>query len=353
MSFKILPKAAVQDWVRQVQRDHRVVGPVAKHGKFVFDEIKDPSALELDYPTSVLPPKKYLLPPREPLFEFKKNGAHKVEVKLETTPTVILGVHTCDLHAIHLLDKINNTGYADQHYQSRRKHTLLVSIECLKPCMPGSFCKSMGTLSVTEGYDLHLTDLGDAYAVDVGSEEGAKLLNGNHAVFDAQPEDLGKMNRVMAGKWPKFSYRLEFDVTELPDLLRLGFKSDLWEELGERCLACGMCTKVCPTCYCFDVQDEMNLTQDEGTRWRVWDSCQIDPFAVVAGGHNFRESRAHRQRHRFMRKGRYQAEAFGLIGCVGCGRCAEACLVDITPVGTFNELYRRHFKGEKAKEVGA
>ena len=108
-----------------------------------------------------------------------------------------------------------------------------------------------------------------------------------------------------------------------------------------------MCTQVCPTCYCFDVTDEVDLTLENGTRVRTWDSCQIDKFAVVAGGHNFRTARAKRQRHRFMRKGKYQYEAYGLMGCVGCGRCADVCIVDITPIKTFNELNKRHRKPQE------
>ena len=274
----------------------------------------------------------------------------QIEPHFESEPTVILGVHTCDMHAIELLDKVHSTGYPDQHYQQRRKNTYLVSIECLQPCMEHSFCKSMGTLSITEGYDLHLTDLGQSYAVDVGSEKGEALLEGFADIWDATDDDYQRVNAVMAEKWPKFPYRLNFDITELPDILSLSQDSSYWQELGDRCLACGMCTKVCPTCYCFNVSDEVDLSLHEGTRNRVWDSCQVDQFAIVAGGHNFRKSRALRQRHRFFRKGKYQYEAFGMVGCVGCGRCALSCLVHITPVDTFNELHRR-LTTEKTQEV--
>lgn len=340
MSLRIIPKGAIKAWIAHLQsRNFRVVGPQARYGQYVFEEIDRPEDLVLDYPTSVLPPKKYLLPPHERLFRFNTTTM-EMEVEIEAIPTVIMGIHTCDMHAIALLDKVNNTGYADQHYQSRRAETYFVSIECLKPCMSGSFCKSMGTLTVPENFDLHLTDLGDEYIIDIGSEKGEALLEGFTSVWNPSDQDYERYDAVMAAKWPNFQYRLEFDVTELPDLLAASQKSPLWDELGERCLACGMCTKVCPTCYCFDVYDEIDLNLEKGERIRVWDSCQIDKFAVVAGGHDFRSKRALRQRHRFMRKGKYQYEAFGLIGCVGCGRCAAACLVHITPIDTFNTLHK-------------
>lgn len=344
MSFRILPKAALPDWVDRLRADYRVVGPKPLHGQHIFGDIHSAAELDLGYPTTVIPPKKYLLPQREDLLAFQ-NGGRQVKALVETQPTVVLGLHTCDLHAIHLLDRVFSQTYPDQHYLARRDKTLLVSIECLQPCMPHSFCKSMGTLSVTDGFDLHLTDLGDDYAVEIGTEKGASLLEGVRAVRQAGSEESRRLNRVISEKWPRFPLRLDFDVTELPSLLSVSYDSSLWQELGERCLACGMCTNVCPTCYCFNVADEVDFTLSAGKRYRVWDSCQLDKFATVAGGHNFRKSRADRQRHRFFRKGKYQTDAFGLLGCVGCGRCAQACLVHITPVDTFNELRRRSANG--------
>lgn len=348
MGFKIMPKSALVDWVNFLAETYRVVGPQPKHGQYVFAEVEDPSNLVLNYPTSVLPPKQYLLPPRETLFTYTDSG-RQIEANIESTPTVLLGVHTCDMHAIRLLDKVQNNGFADQHYQAHRQNTYLVSIECLKPCMEHSFCKSMGTLTVTEDFDLHMTELGDIYAMEVGSEKGEALLNDFEQVWDATDEDYQMLSQVLMEKWPQFSYQLEFDVTELPDILNISQKSSYWRELGERCLGCGMCTKVCPTCYCFDVKDEAGLALDNGQRVRTWDSCQVEEFALVAGGHNFRAKNALRQRHRFMRKGKYQFDAFGIVGCVGCGRCAQACLVHITPVETFNELYRRSQSTEKSE----
>lgn len=340
MSFKILSKGAIADWLGALRASGRVVGPKEIHGRFIFGEIQDASELKLGYPTSILPPKKYLLPQREDLLRYNTDGS-AIEPVDEIPPTVVLGVHTCDLHAIQLLDRVFAHGYWDQPYLDRRARLSLVGVECLTPCMPHSFCKSMGTLTAPDNYDLHLTDLGSDYAVDVGSEKGEELLRGVIGVRDGTDEDYRRINRVMSEKWPRFPLRLDFDVTELPSVLSVSYASKLWEELGQRCLACGMCTNVCPTCYCFNVEDEVDLTLKTGIRRRTWDSCQLDLFATVAGGYNFRKTRAARQRHRFFRKGKYQLEAYGLLGCVGCGRCAEACLVHITPVDTFNELYRR------------
>jgi formate hydrogenlyase subunit 6/NADH:ubiquinone oxidoreductase subunit I len=345
VSLTILQKQDLNSFVHKLMLDYRVVGPIADNGRFAFEVITDPAELRLDYPTTILPPKKFLLPTKEVLFNFDNTNGGSLEPPPLDPPTIILGVHTCDVHAIQLLDAVFDTGYADPNYTTRRHRTLIVSIECLTPCDENSFCKSMGTLSADEGYDLHLTDLGDAYIVDVGSEAGEAILGSCGKCAIATQEELRRLNQVLNEKWPKFPYRLDFDISDLPSLLSMSMKSPLWNELGERCLACAACTNVCPTCFCFDVRDEVEFDLKTGKRVRNWDSCQLDEFATVGDGHNFRKSRALRQRHRFMRKGKYILDAHHFLGCVGCGRCARACLVDITPVGVFNELYRQSEAG--------
>jgi ferredoxin len=197
----------------------------------------------------------------------------------------------------------------------------------------------MGTLTADEGYDLHLTDLGPAYAVDVATEAGEQLLSRYGTAGEATDADIRRLNEVLSAKWPRFTYRLDFDAAELPALLSTAYEHPLWGELGERCLACGSCTNVCPTCYCFNVLDEVNMALTTGERLRRWDSCQLDEFARVAGGENFREARSARQRHRFMRKGKYIYDKFGELGCVGCGRCVRTCVANISIVDGFNAIH--------------
>jgi ferredoxin len=339
MSLWVIDKRAMNTFVTRMMDDHRVIGPVSKGAKFTFEQIEEPAALRLDYDTSILPPKKVFQPQEERMMTFTRTGKPSVETVIDAPPTVILGLHTCDLHAMRTLDEAFSQGYPDAHYLRRRNNTLLVGIECLEPCDEHSFCKSMGTLTIGEGHDLHLTDLGDAYAVDVGSKKGAALLQKYSEATQATEADMQKLNKVLGAKWPRFSYKLDFEVNELSPLMTASYDSPLWDELAEKCLACGQCTLVCPTCFCFNVFDEVDLSLQDGERKRRWDSCQLDEFASVAGGENFREPQAARLRHRFMRKGTYLMEKYGELGCVGCGRCARSCLVDITPVAVFNDLH--------------
>ncbi|HEY4690638.1 MAG TPA: 4Fe-4S dicluster domain-containing protein [Anaerolineae bacterium] len=348
MGLRVIEKEAMGRFVASLQGQYRVAGPRPVEGQYIFADVESPDNLHLDYTQTVIPPKKYLLPQREELMHFQVDGS-QIEPIFDGRPTVVLGVHTCDLHAIQLLDKVFSAGFADQYYRRRRENTLLISIECLRPCTKHSFCKSMGTLSATDTFDLHLTDLGDVYAVDIGTQRGEALLEQHAETRTADDGDMQRLNALLAEKWPHFSYRLDFDVSELPSLMRVSYNHRLWDELGKRCLACGSCTNVCPTCYCFNVQDEVDFALSVGKRTRTWDSCQLDEFATVAGGHDFRPTRAARQRHRFMRKGHYQTEAYHLLGCVGCGRCAQACLANISPVETFNTLYHERAGASKEK----
>jgi ferredoxin len=346
MSLYILSKEKLPAFVEALQAAFRVVGPVRTENGFAFDDITQAEQLQLDYTTTILPPKKYFLPQREVLFHYETgpngDGQRRIEVKpiyQGVEPTVIFGIHTCDMHGIMLYDKVFSEGYEDEHYMARREQIYMIGIECLRPCDETSFCKDMGTLTAPPIYDLHLTDVDGCYLIDTGTEKGERLLLANADVKMATTEDIQKLGKVLSAKWPLFRHRLKMSKDQTPSLLTLGYNAHIWEELGERCLACGSCTNVCPTCFCFDVQDETEINMIDGERVRLWDSCQLHEFALVAGGHNFRDKKAARVRHRLMRKGKYIKQVHGLTGCVGCGRCERACLVNITIPGTLNALH--------------
>jgi ferredoxin len=346
MHLRVLPKDQVPRFLGALMADYRVVAPVAKGPpgsgpgprQFGFEPLVDPLDLRLDYNITILPPKTALQPPRERVVRIELADEPTVEAEVEAVPTILFGVHTCDLHAIPMLDRAFSVDYPDEHYLERRKKTLIVSLECLKPCDEHSFCKDMGTMAAEDGYDLHLTDIGAAYTVDVGTEAGAALLDEYEGARAAADGETGLLEEALSAKWPRFRNRLTFDSTELPSLLAAGYNHPVWKQLGERCLACGSCTNVCPTCYCFNVTDSIELSGTAAIRTRNWDSCQLEEFALVASGENFREARAARQRHRMLRKGKYLRERFGTTGCVGCGRCIRACLVHINIVDTYNAI---------------
>lgn len=339
MSLQILEKGAIAPLVEALMADYRVVGPKAKGPKFAFGPIADPADLRLDYDTTILPPKKVLQPQHERLATFNLEGEPAATSVIKAEPTVLFGVHTCDLKAIRLLDEAFSDDYPDAHYLARREQTLLVSIECLEPCDELSFCKDMGTLNPNGGYDLHLTETESGYLVEVGSEAGEELLAKYADVRSAPDTHRAELEQVRSDKQDRFEHRLDFDAAELPAMLGAAFEHSVWQDMGDRCFACGSCTNVCPTCYCFNVEDEVNMILTDGERVRSWDSCQLDEFARVAGGENFRETRAARQRHRLMRKGKYLYEKFDELGCVGCGRCIRTCTAKISIIEGFNAIH--------------
>ena len=347
-SFNILPKAKLGDWVAWLAERYRVYGPKPSQGHYSFGVVKTADELDLNYTQTELSPRKCVFSPREQLYTYETSGM-RVQAVIDSVPTVILGVHTCDQHAIRLLDRVFAQGFGDQHYRAQRENTLIVGLECLRSCSEQSFCRSMGTTSpATDVFDLHLVDLGDEYCVEVGSARGRQLVAEFRGMFVASETDIDRRNQVLHDKWESFPYRLDCDATDLPELVGGASKSQHWQELGDVCLACGMCTQVCPTCYCFNIDDQVDLRLQRGSRYRSWDSCQTNEFAMVAGGHDFRGKRSARQRHRFLRKAKYQYETNDMVGCVGCGRCATACLVHISPIKTFNELWRE--KNQAAQE---
>ncbi len=151
-----------------------------------------------------------------------------------------------------------------------------------------------------------------------------------------------KLLKLREDKLKNFKVHLNADYKELNKIFGTSYSSKVWQDVGKRCVSCGNCTAVCPTCYCFDIYDEVKLDMSGGERRRVWDSCQLDEFAMVAGGENFRKERSSRQRHRYYRKFDYPVKKYSKFFCVGCGRCTRTCMADISLIETVNELAKEH-----------
>jgi ferredoxin len=297
-----------------------------------------PKSFGLDHDTTVLPPNQYLLPPTDSLITFALGPEPSVSGRADTAARIILGIHPYDLHAVKLLDAVFTGNLIDVNYRSRRTATILVGVDCLNP-WPYSFAASMGTALPPRIFDLWLTDLGDEYLIETGSSRGRDLMERyikSRKASDGHVRQRGKLRQEAA---EKYQLSLHVSPEEIPWILDKGWESPMWEELGQKCFSCGSCTMVCPTCVCFDVRDKIQMNLMEGERYRRWDSCMFNGFAEVASGENFRPTGTERLRHRLYRKGKYMLERWGQLGCVGCGRCVHACLVDIaSPVYAYNRL---------------
>jgi len=334
MFFRILDKDQVPSFVEGLAKVYEVVAPVSKGTGYSFEQVSDGSQVVLDYPYTTIPPKKYFVRPQEGLLRYDSESGAVEEAPKDEHPRVLFGVHACDVNAIFMTDKVYLGDFEDPYYKARRENTLIVGVSCMP--VPTCMCNAWGTGEVQQGYDLFLTDLGDRYFVTCQSVEGAHVLDTLVETREATEED----KRALEDHIREFSEAFEpaSDATQLQLLFDAKYDDPLWEDIGRKCLSCGACSAVCPTCYCFDIVDELDANGVTGSRVRCWDSCLGSQFAEVAGGHDFRPTRASRVRHRFYHKFWAYPAKHGKTLCVGCGRCDVACKVDINPRRIINAL---------------
>lgn len=313
-----------------------VIGVVPRGGRFAYELLEPGGAFCLDYDETILPPKKFLLPVKETLLTFATYDVRSCRVVSAARPQILMGVHPGDLAAIAMLDKAFAEGESDGAYLARRAATTLIGMH---PTVPYRyrFTSSMITDEAYRAADVMLTDLGDgSLAAEIVTDKGRDLLRS----AGGQPAPVGTAARIAARR------QLPQDATvpamrgeAMPAFLTDKEDAPVLGRRADKCFSCGSCTLVCPTCYCFDVQDELDLSLKQGRRVRVWDGCLLTGFAVVAGGHQFRRTALDRFRHRIFRKLKYLRERFDLPGCVGCGRCEHACTAHIaSPAEIINDL---------------
>jgi len=339
--MKLIDHTTLNEWVNGLIALHNVYGVQAKEDRFAFDRLTKADDLRLDYDITLLPPKKYFHPQHEVLLTFDRETMDFQSV-FEDEPFVLLGVHPYDMAAISQLDKVFSKDHSDQHYLSRREAATIIVSDVQKISADAfSGCMGHATVEGQSGHDLLITLLEDGrYLLDAATEKGAKLMTSLAEATTADANALQARERVWKHNRKQLQqHKLKMAPSELPELLAKSYDHPVWEEKAALCYSCGSCNLVCPTCYCFDVRDELNWDLKTGQRVRVWDGCMLREFASVAGGHNFRSQRAARYRHRYLRKGKYTWEQYGEISCVGCGRCITACTANIAnPVEIFNRL---------------
>ncbi|TVS00002.1 MAG: sulfite reductase subunit A [Rhodospirillales bacterium] len=279
--------------------------------------------------------KRFLYPPEECVWRAEAKGASWREEPTTTDDAdsadtlALLGVRACDLAAVAVLDRVlGPEGAADPRYRARRERAVIVAVDCARPggtC----FCASMGTgPGAGDRYDLRLTPLADdpgsRFLVRAGSAAGADLL----ARLPARPADdaaLAAAEATLNAAGQAMGRAMPADAEAR---LKRNLEHPRWNETAERCLTCGNCTSVCPTCFCSEVEDRSSLDGRRAERWRLWDSCFSVRFSYLHGG-SVRESGAARYRQWITHKLAWWHDQFGTSGCVGCGRCITWCPVGI------------------------
>ncbi len=333
MLYRVIDSNELPALVDAFMNDYEVIAPVKSGQSYAFEAVTDFNDICLNYTTTITPPKKYLLPPHEVLFRFNAEENEVVDYMLEVTPRVLFGLHACDINALNSLDCVfRDKQFPDPYYEARRDATMIIGLSCTPT--DACFCNLMDADEARTGYDLFLQDIGDRYLVSIGSVEAANILESACNPREATDEDRIAFRHMTRTRQASFNPAIP-DIQEVPMLMDAFHSDPFWEELGGRCLACTACSSVCPTCYCFDIQDVLDHDGVSGQRERVWDACTSPQFAEVTGGHNFRADGRNRVRHRMYHKLNGFLAKYDRMLCVGCGRCVYACKAHISPIEVF------------------
>ncbi len=335
------------------QRGYRVVGPTLRDQAIVYDDIasladlprgwsdvqdggryrlarRDDDAL-FGYAVGPHSWKKFLHPPVLRLWRAERRDGGTVVVP-ERDPEMrfaFLGVRACELHAIAIQDRVFLGGpHVDPHYQARRKDAFLVAVNC-SHAGGTCFCVSMKTGPKADaGFDLALTEICDdehLFLVEVGTNLGGAVL-AELPYRAATGDEVASADAVVAGT--ALSMGREMRADDVHELLMRNLEHPRWSEVAERCLTCGNCTMVCPTCFCTSVEDSSDLAGSATSRSQRWDSCFTMDFSYIHGG-SVRPSTRSRYRQWMTHKLATWFDQFGTSGCVGCGRCITWCPVGI------------------------
>jgi ferredoxin len=339
---KILKKSDLGKWVAKLT-GFDLYGPVRENDHWEFIKISHLESFPEDYTQVNVPLKKVVLPNREVLFQFEDNrngGPHLQEVLPEEKEVIVFGVRPCDAQGIALLSKVFSGGIPDIYFERRREQVYVVGLSCYPIPEESCFCLSVGGGPFsTQGMDILLSDLRGSYFVEILTPKGEKLIRlGQEYFSDPTDKDRHKKKQLEKRAREMFARQIQ-GVEKIPPVLQKMFEAGFWREESFRCLKCGICTYLCPTCHCFDIADELSSPAPlQGKRVRIWDTCQFPDFTMHSSGHNPRPDKASRLRQRIMHKFLYFVETFDDIMCTGCGRCVAKCPVGIDIIDILNKV---------------
>lgn len=323
--MKAIEKSKMPEFINGLTKEYEVLAPVKNKNIVTYEKISSENPACLNFQNTKKPLKEVFLPQNETLFTYKTTGK---DAQVTVSPTVngkrvVLGVRPCDARSLVLMDKVFGGDYKDVYYLDKRDNTAVIGLACNHP-LSTCFCTSVGgNPSGKEGMDLLLHDVDAKYLIETVTSKGEELLKKFPSLKDAENADIEKANKLSedAQKTIKTKVPIENACVELGQI----FDSPMWDQVYQKCLGCGVCAFLCPTCTCFDVVDE---GKDEGKRVRLWDCCQFGCFTLHGSGHNPRPSQKERTRQRIMHKFNYCHSNYGEGFCVGCGRCVRECPVN-------------------------
>lgn len=327
-------KEAWTEGIERLDNAFQLYGPVKQDKFHNFKKLGKGELLDLNLSNTHLSPKSLIYPQSETMFEYtldENQDDHHIlkEIDKDYSPRAIFGIRPCDAKAFQLVRlNFDTPEYKDPYWIKSYEASTLIGYACNTPCST-CFCTTAGCGPFHEdGMDLMIVDAGDHYFVKVITKKGENVLTA--AGWDTMPDADAANDQIETIKQTaeaKITSRISTDEIKDKDTTEL-FEASFWEDVAFACINCGTCTYACPTCWCFDIQDENHGSS--GVRMRNWDSCMFPLFTFHGSGHNPRDNKASRVRQRFMHKLKYYVDKYNKgIQCVGCGRCIRLCPVNI------------------------
>ncbi len=341
MIYKVISKSEFKKFINALINENETFGPKltdkTAEGKpiYQFQQVYSFDDLDLDYTVTYSSLKNFFLPFREELssFNFSENDWEQ-NIEYRVNPRVIIGARPCDINALAILDNIFvKNSFPSPYYLARRKNTFIIGMdhEPYEDC----FCDSLGHNSVHDGFNLFCTDIGDHYYLSINSSKAFNFLKEFKTTVPTKKHDE---KYILRRKTIKKKFKNKVIINRIQSFLDIEFKSSIWKKCGDKCLNCGTCAMVCPTCYCHGIEETIDVGLKKSSKQRFQYSCNIVDFAEVAGGHNFRPLREDRLKYRYWHHYRGFAQNIAEPICVGCNRCGRACLAGINPKDVINDL---------------
>lgn len=332
MEPRTILKQDIAPWLKSIGGKYDVLIPVTEDGVTRYQPMEDTSSIDLNAQSKSL--REVYTPETEKLFEYRVDGA-SAEIKQVddiSKDRLVFGARACDAAALKYVDAVYSmVKPIDTPYFDHREHTLIAGIFCDNPQW-SCFCTEVNDfLTNPIEMDLYLTDIGDKYYVEAFTPKGKELLGGDQ-FQKATDADKQAMEDVRKKALKKLPAKADHEST----CLTYNWEHPIWKKLADKCMGCGICAFNCPTCHCFDIM-ECNKGKS-GNRFRCWDTCQFEKFTLMGHGHNPRPSKTERTRQRIFHKFKYSVERYGMLGCVGCGRCISRCPVNIDIHQVVNEI---------------
>ncbi|MDR3232795.1 MAG: 4Fe-4S dicluster domain-containing protein [Planctomycetaceae bacterium] len=314
MSRIITKDKLLQLAAQRLDEGKTIAGPVEGSRRLYFAKINKPEELVLD--AAIMPSnsiKEFFFPRCETICTYQHNGKEQIikDTQPLRTEQIIIGARPCDAASLPILDKVFSWDFQDKFYQDRREKSTVISFAC-SAADENCFCSSVGlSPDTSSGSDVMLVQIdAEAFEVRIFTDKG-------EALFAGQTTEADRTGQT-ASPPP-----VRFNKDSVAEYLQAHFGDPVFNETSLRCVGCGACTYVCPTCHCFDIVDEGGA--DKGKRVKNWDSCQFSLFTLHASGHNPRKNQAARQYNRIAHKFNIYPQKFGAVLCTGCGNCTRVC----------------------------